>query len=258
MEIPMFPILIEIGPFTIHTYGFFVALGLLAGIFLAGREARRLGLDADKIIDMCFYIVVAAIVGSRLLYVIQNPETFQGAPLEIFKIWKGGLVFYGGFAGALVVVLVYLRIHHLPLGKIADIAAVSIPLGHFFGRLGCLSAGCCHGKICEYPWAVTFSHPEALAPLQVPLHPTQVYEAVANLFIFLVLFLSRHRKRYHGQLFLIYVMLYGGIRAIIEIFRGDFRGTDLFGIFSVSQAAGILFALAALVLLIIFRKKTLS
>jgi phosphatidylglycerol---prolipoprotein diacylglyceryl transferase len=254
----MFPILIDIGPITIHTYGFFVALGLLAGIFLATREARRLGLDGDKIMDMCFYIVVAAIIGSRLLYVIQNLETFTSAPLEMFKIWKGGLVFYGGFIGALVVVLVYLRIHRLPLGKIADIAAVSVPLGHFFGRLGCLSAGCCYGVICECPWAVTFSHPEALAPLQVPLHPTQLYEAVANLAIFLILFSFRHRKRYHGQLFLIYVMLYGSIRSVIEIVRGDFRGSDLFGFFSISQAAGISLALAALVMLIIFRKKTLS
>jgi phosphatidylglycerol---prolipoprotein diacylglyceryl transferase len=254
----MFPILIDIGPITIHTYGFFVALGLLAGIFLATREARRLGLDGDKVMDMCFYIVVAAIAGSRLLYVIQNLETFRSAPLEMFKIWKGGLVFYGGFIGALVVVLVYLRIHRLPLGKIADIAAVSVPLGHFFGRLGCLSAGCCYGVICECPWAVTFSHPEALAPLQVPLHPTQLYEAVANLAIFLILFSFRHRKHYHGQLFLIYVMLYGSIRSVIEIVRGDFRGADLFGIFSISQAAGISLALAALVMLIIFRKQTLS
>lgn len=254
----MFPVLFDFGPFTIHTYGFFVALGLLAGIFLAGREARRLDLDSDKIIDMCFYIVVAAIVGSRLLFVIQNPDTFRVAPLEAFKIWKGGLVFYGGFAGALVVVLIYLMVYRLPLGKVADIAALSVPLGHFIGRIGCFFAGCCYGKTCNFPWALTFRHPEALAPLHVPLHPTQLYESGANLMIFLVLFFSRHRKKYHGQLFWIYVLLYGVIRSFIEMFRGDFRGTDVFGILSVSQAIGISLAVVAVVMLIILRKRTLS
>jgi phosphatidylglycerol:prolipoprotein diacylglycerol transferase len=254
----MFPVLFDFGPFTVHTYGFFVALGLLAGIFLAGMEARRLDLDADKIIDMCFYIVVAAIVGSRLLFVIQNPGTFTAQPLEAFKIWKGGLVFYGGFAGALVVVLVYLRVYRLPLGKVADIAALSIPIGHFVGRIGCFFAGCCYGKTCDRMWAVTFRHPEALAPLHMPLHPTQLYESGANLMIFLVLFFSRHRKKYHGQMFLIYVVLYGVIRALIEIFRGDFRGTSVFGILSVSQAIGISLAVIAAAMLIIFRKRTFS
>lgn len=258
LEIFMFPILLDFGPFAIHTYGFFVALGLLAGIFLAGWEARRLHLDNDKIIDMCFYIVVAAIVGSRLLYVIQNPDTFRTAPLEALKIWKGGLVFYGGFAGALFVVMIYLKIYRLPLGIIADIAALSVPLGHFFGRLGCFFAGCCYGKYCEAPWAIRFTHPESLAPLHTPLHPTQLYESAANLMIFLILFFSRHRKQYHGQLFLIYVMLYGFIRAFIEIFRGDFRGETVWGILSVSQAIGIGLALAAAVMLVIFRKRTLS
>ena len=254
----MFPVLIDFGPLTIHTYGFFVALGLLAGIFLAAREAKRLDIDGDKIIDMCFYIVVAAIVGSRLLFVIQNPETFRAAPFEAFKIWKGGLVFYGGFAGALLVVLIYLKIYRLPLGKVADIAALSIPLGHFIGRMGCFFAGCCYGKTCDCLWAITFKHPEALAPLHVPLHPTQLYESSANLMIFLILFFSRHRKQYHGQLFLIYVMLYGGVRSVIEIFRGDFRGESVLSILSVSQSIGISLSVAAVVMLIIFRKKTLS
>ncbi len=254
----MFPVLFDFGPFTVHTYGFFVALGLLAGIFLAGREARRLDLDPDKIIDMCFYIVVAAIVGSRLLFVIQNPDTFRVAPLEAVKIWKGGLVFYGGFAGAMVVVFLYLMVYRLPLGKVADIAALSVPLGHFIGRIGCFFAGCCYGKTCDCLWAITFRHSEALAPLHVPLHPTQLYESGANLMIFLILFFSSTRKQYHGQLFWIYALLYGVIRAFIEMYRGDFRGTEVFGILSVSQTIGISLAVIAVGMLVIFRKRTLS
>ena len=252
----MYPILFTCCGITVHTYGFFLALGVLAAIFMAKREAIRLGVDPEKIVDACFYVVVAAIVGSRLFYVATNPEAFISAPLEIFKIWNGGLVFYGGFIGAVAVVLVFFKVHHLPLGKCADITAVALPLGHFFGRIGCFFAGCCYGKACNLPWAITFRNPESLAqPLYVPLHPTQLYESGANLIVFLLLFTFRKSKQYDGQLFWIYMAVYGINRSIIETFRADFRGGTFFHLLSVSQTIGLSFAAASVVMLIILGRK---
>ncbi len=250
----MFPVIFQFGEFTVYTYGFFVAVGVLAAIFFARYEAGRVGVDPDRIVDLCFYLVIAAILGSRLFFVILNLDYFMAAPLDIFKIWSGGLVFYGGFIAAFATALALIRAYGLPLGKTADIAALAVPLGHFFGRLGCFSAGCCYGETCELPWAVSFANPESLAPLHTPLHPTQLYSAAANLFIFLVLFAFRKRKRFAGQLFLFYLVLYGVLRSIIEIFRGDDRGGYILDIFSVSQVLGLSVAFFSIVALVMITR----
>lgn len=254
----MHPILFKIGPISVHTYGFFLAMGMLAGIYMARSEALRYRLDPDRIMDLCFYIVIAAIVGSRLFYVLTTPGFYISSPLEIFKIWNGGLVFYGGFIGAALVVVIYLKVYHLPLGTISDIAAVAMPLGHFFGRIGCFFAGCCYGKACQMPWSVTFRSPDSLAPLNIPLHPTQLYESAANLMVFLAMLACRRYKRFDGQLFLIYIILYGVNRSIIEMFRDDFRGATFFGVFSISQAIAIASAIISVIALAVLsaRKKS--
>jgi phosphatidylglycerol:prolipoprotein diacylglycerol transferase len=251
----MFPVLFEIGPVTIYTYGFFVAAGALAAIVFARYQARQTGLNPDQITDFCFFLVVAAIVGSRLFYAGINADYFLENPWEIFKVWSGGLVFYGGFIAALITALAYIRFHDLPLGRIADIAALALPLGHFFGRLGCFFAGCCYGATCELPWAVTFHDPQALAPLNTPIHPTQLYSAFANLAIFGLLLVLQRRKRFEGHLFLLYVLFYGLFRSFIEIFRGDDRGAQLAGVLSVSQAMGLSAAVVSLVLIIRLSRK---
>jgi phosphatidylglycerol:prolipoprotein diacylglycerol transferase len=251
----MHPILFKLGSLTVYTYGFFIAMGFLAGISLAKKEAQRLGESSEKITDLCFYILVSAIIASRLFYVFINAEMFVSNPVEIFKIWNGGLVFYGGFIGAGLTAVYYLKKQEMPLWKTLDILAPSLAIGHFLGRLGCFSAGCCYGKECHLPWAITFSHPESLAPTGVPLHPTQLYSAANNLMIFGVLWFLRRRKKFDGQIFWLYVLIYGMTRSVIEIFRGDFRGEFIFGIISVSQAIGISFALTAAVMLVIFNKK---
>lgn len=251
----MYPILFKLGNFTIHTYGFFVATGFLAGIFLAKHEANRVGEDSEKITDLCFYVLIAAIIGSRIFYVLTNLKYFAAEPLDVFKIWNGGLVFYGGFIAALIVLLVYLKKHGMPLWKILDIAAPSLALGHFFGRLGCFSAGCCYGKLSDLPWAVTFSNPDSLAPLGVPLHPTQLYSAANNLIVFGFLFFFKRVKKFEGQLFWIYVLLYGITRSIIEIFRGDPRGGVLFGILSVSQTIGAAMSIIAVFMLVVLGRR---
>jgi phosphatidylglycerol---prolipoprotein diacylglyceryl transferase len=251
----MFPVLLKIGSLSIFTYGFFIAVGFLAGIFLAVKEAKRLGEDHEKIMDLCFYVLIAAILGSRLFYVATSPEMFLKNPVEILKIWNGGLVFYGGFIAALITGVVYLKVKNIPLWKTADIMAPSLALAHFFGRIGCFFAGCCYGKYCDLPWAVTFRHPDSLAPTGIPLHPTQLYEALNNLMIFSLLWLFRKRKKHEGQIFWIYVLLYGITRSVIETFRADFRGDSVFGNLSISQGIGGIMAVISVSMLVILGRR---
>jgi len=251
----MYPVLFRIGPFTLHTYGVFIAMAFLSAIALALREARREGEDANKILDLCFYMLVAAIVGSRILYVLINWSTFRHDPFEIVRIWQGGLVFYGGFIGALLTALWYMRRKGLPLLKTADIMAPSIAFGQFVGRIGCFFAGCCYGKTCDLPWAVIFTHPESLAPKGVPLHPTQIYSSLNGLFIFFVLVGIRRIKGFEGQIFWTYVLLYGVTRSIIEHFRGDERGMFVEGMFSTSQLIGLIMAVIAIAMMIMLRRR---
>jgi phosphatidylglycerol:prolipoprotein diacylglycerol transferase len=200
-------------------------------------------------------VLIAAILGSRLFYVATSPEMFMNNPVEILKIWNGGLVFYGGFIAALVTGVVYLKVQNIPVWRTADIMAPSLALAHFFGRIGCFFAGCCYGKYCDLPWAVTFNHPDSLAPTGIPLHPTQLYESLSNLIIFSILWFFRKRKKHDGQIFWIYVLLYGVTRSVIETFRADFRGEYIFGYLSVSQGIGGFMALVSVIMLLILSRR---
>jgi phosphatidylglycerol:prolipoprotein diacylglycerol transferase len=251
----MYPILFRIGPFALHTYGVFVAIAFLSAIALALREARRVGEDGNKILDLCFYVIVAAIVGSRVLYVLVNWSVFAKDPLEIIRIWHGGLVFYGGFIAAVITGLWYIMRQGLPLLRTLDIFAPSIAFGQFVGRIGCFFAGCCYGKICDLPWAVTFTHPESLAPKGVPLHPTQLYSSLNCLIIFAILLGLKRIRTFEGQIFWIYVFLYGVTRFVLEYFRGDERGMFLDGMLSTSQLFGLIMAVIAIAMMLIVRRR---
>lgn len=255
----MHPVLLKIGPITLHTYGFMIAVGFLAAMFLAVREAKLQGIDHEKIMDLCFYMIIVGVVTSRIPYVIFNWHEFAPNPIEIIKMWGGGLVFYGGFLGALAVYLFYSRKHGLNPWKTADLLAPSAALGHFFGRLGCFCAGCCYGKECSLPWAVTFPDKGGMAPIGIPLHPTQLYSAFGLLTIFLLLFfVVRPKKKFHGQVFWTYILVYAIFRFCIEFFRGDDRGEFVFGIFSPSQSLGMIMAGLAIFFFFYLRKKTLA
>jgi len=151
-------------------------------------------------------ILLSSLVGARLLYVIQNFSLFSDHPLDMFKIWNGGLVFYGGFILALVAAMVYVKYKKFDLWPTADLLAPAIALGHAVGRLGCLFAGCCYGKTCDLPWAITFSDPESLAPLGIPLHPTQLYAVFSNLIIFGLLLAMDKKSAFAGRLFWLYIL----------------------------------------------------
>lgn len=246
----MHPDLIKIGPLTIHTYGVLVAVGFLVALLLAVRQAGKQGISSNTILDLGFYVLVSAIVGSRLLFVFTNINHYVKHPLDIFKIWEGGLVFLGGLILATLVAAWYMRKHKLDTWTIADIFAPSIAIGHAIGRLGCFSAGCCYGKEAEgLPWAVTFLNPESLAKLGIPLHPTQLYESFGELLNFIILIILRRRQSFKGQLFWTYILLYSVLRFVVEIYRGDeIRGFFISGI-SVSQGISIIMAIVALIVI---------
>ncbi|MBE0569190.1 MAG: prolipoprotein diacylglyceryl transferase [Deltaproteobacteria bacterium] len=247
----MHPVLLQIGSIKIYSYGVFVALGFLAALWVSGREIDRVGMDREKFYDMGIWVVLSAIVGARLFHVLVYWREYAAAPLEIFKLWNGGLVFYGGFLAATAACIVFLRRNRIPFLPVADASAIGLPLGLAFGRLGCTSAGCCFGKPCELPWAITFTHPGSLAPLNVPLHPTQIYEALAGFAIFGLLYVTRSRFRTPGMRFWTMLILYGAARGLIEIFRDDPRG--FLGPFSESQVVSMLLILYAAASILITR-----
>ncbi|MFA5110469.1 MAG: prolipoprotein diacylglyceryl transferase [Desulfobaccales bacterium] len=255
----MHPILFKIGPITIYTYGFFLALAFLCAIVVAGREAKRLGLPEAQFYDLCFYLILAALVGSRLLFIILEPGRFLSNPLKIFALWEGGLDFQGGLFLALIVAFFYIRHHGWPWPPTLDALALGAPLGQFFGRIGCFMAGCCYGIPSQAPWAVTFTNPESLCPLRVPLHPSQLYESLLALGVFGFLFWFRKRKSYQGQMMLLYLCLAGLVRFGVEFFRSplDYRGPTFFGWMPLTQllALGLFLVCAGLLLYRAFKSQ---
>ena len=235
----MHPVLFHIGRLTVYSYGFMIAVGIVAGLFLARHQAAREGIDPDKIIDISFYILVAALIGARLLFVLMNLGEYTAHPLDILKIWQGGLVFYGGLLPAVAVGIWYIKRLGLPLWQMTDIIAPSLALGHAFGRIGCFLAGCCYGETCTLPWAVTFTDPRSLAPRGIPVHPTQLYSAFGLFLLFAFLLFLRKKKTFPGELFWMYLLCYAVGRFLLEFLRGDDRGLVLGGTLSLTQAISI-------------------
>jgi phosphatidylglycerol:prolipoprotein diacylglycerol transferase len=252
------PIIFETSYFSIKAYGLFVAMGFLAGLGFALREARRQGLDAQPILDLAFYIILSAIIGSRLFYVLTNLDSYRHNPLDILKVWQGGLTFFGGLMLSFAAGVIYMQRHRMAVWKTFDLFAPALSLGDFFGRIGCFFAGCCYGRECSYPWAVTFTDPQSLARIGVSLHPTQLYSAVASLVTFLLLWAWSSRKRFDGQLALLWVFCYSFSRLIIEYFRGDPRGYLVLGTFAVSQVIAAVLVIASFIMLAVLKNKSNS
>ena len=249
----MYPRLLELGPITVYTYGVLLAAAYLFGLQLARVRARQRGLDANRVLDLGIYIIISALVGAKLLLLITDFKSFTADPRELLTLARSGGVFYGGLIVAVVVALWYIRRVGLPLWTTCDVFAPGIALGHVVGRFGCLFAGCCFGKPTTRPWGITFTDPFAAAnvgtPLGVALHPTQLYEAGAELVILIVLLVTERKGRpFPGRTFWLYMLLYAISRFIIEFYRGDDRGTV--GMFSTSQFISIVLAPLAIVMLV--------
>lgn len=251
----MYPILAEFGFITVHTYGLLVASGFLIGIILAAQQAKREGLDPQVILDLCFFILVSAILGARFLFVAIEYEYYLEHPLKALMFWQGGLVYYGGLIAAVATGWFFIHKHKLPTWQVADLIAPSLAIGQGVGRWGCLFAGCCYGAPTDLPWGITFTNENSLAPLNVALHPTQIYLSLNGLFIFSVLIWMRKRKVFHGQIFWMYGVLYSIGRFIIEFFRDDNRGAVFGGVLSTSQFIGVFVLMFSIFMLTRLRKR---
>lgn len=257
----MHPILFEIpaffgiGPFPIRMYGLMIAIGFLLGIYLSARQARKEGINPDRIVDMGVYLLLSAIIGSRILHVIVNYSDFTRNPLDVFAIWKGGLVFYGGVLAAIPTGIWYVKKHNLPVWKTADIIAPFAALGHAFGRLGCFFAGCCHGTPYSGFLGITFTNPQALAPQGISLYPTQLFESGGEFLNFGILLFLRRYKKFDGQIFWLYPILYAILRFFVEFYRGDTdRGFYFSGMISTSQIIAIVMVIVSGVMMWRLRK----
>ena len=256
----MHPVLFEFGRFTIYSYGVLLAAAYLLGLQFALYRARQRGLDAQRVMDLGIWIIVSALVGAKLLLLIVDFKEFTSSPRDLLGLARSGGVFYGGLIAAVTVALLYLRRHQLPLWTTTDVFAPGIALGHIVGRLGCLLAGCCFGRETSVPWAITFTNPAAAAnvgtPLGIPLHPTQLYEAGAELLILVFLLVWERRGRpFPGRTFWTYMLLYGVSRFVIEFYRGDSRGM-VFDALSTSQFVSIVLVPLAVAMLVILSRRT--
>lgn len=235
----MHPILFSAGPITIYSYGVLLAAAYLLGLWLAVKRARAAGVDGNKVMDLLIWVIIAALVGAKALLFIVDFSHFTSSWQEFTTLLRSGGVFYGGLIAAIVVGVYQLRKHRLPLWPSTDLFAPGIALGYMVGRLGCLLAGCCYGRPTDVAWAITFTDPAANfnvgTPLNVALHPTQLYESLAGLVILVALLvLERRPNPFAGRTFWSFAFLYGVLRFIIEFFRGDDRGL-VFNSLSTSQ-----------------------
>ncbi len=244
----MYPILINFGPLPIHTYGFLIAIGFLVAISIVKRLCVKSSLDVEKILDLGFWCLLIGFLGSRILFIITRFGDFMSHPMDMFKIWEGGLVFLGGPILVIPFLIWYVNKHKLPIWKTLDVLGPGLVIAHVFGRFGCLAAGCCYGKPTGTQFGVRLYSDLVDRQYQgIPLHPTQLYEAGALFILFIGLLYVYKKKSFDGQVALTYFLAYPIIRSIIEVFRGDFiRGFVIEDVLSTSQFISVVIFLVAL------------
>jgi len=263
----MHPILIKIGPLTIHTYGFLLAVGVLCGIMVSLNLAKRAGLDTRLMSDFIFFSVLIGLVGAKIWLFVTEIDYYMADTGRIPSLLTAAGTFYGGLIFGLLFVIWFVRRKKLDMKIVGDTLAPGVALAHFFGRLGCFFAGCCWGReALDSPIAVRFSDPNCSTDLDfrnVPVYPVQLIESLLNLLNFIVLFVLFKKKKYDGQVFALYMFNYSIIRFIVEYFRGDNdRGYILGGVshpfssISVPQVVSIIGVTIAIILFIKFRKSS--
>jgi len=243
------PIAFQLGSLPVRWYGVMMALAFFAGLWTATRRARRANVSGDVIADVTLWLMLGSIAGARFVYVTTYWKTeFANGPFaEVFMIQHGGLVYYGGLIGAAIAGIGYLAWKKLPVWKIADILAPSIALGSVFGRIGCLLNGCCYGYACELPWAIHF--PANHETHGVAVHPTEIYDGLLNLVLYVFLAWRFRHKKFDGQIIATYLIIYAVFRSIAEHFRGDYPADHVHaGLTSAQLVSGPIF-IAGLALL---------
>lgn len=260
----MHPVLVKIGPVTIHTYGFMLAIGVLCAIGLSTWLAKKEKLETKIIFDFIFYTLLIGLVGAKLFLFVTDFGYYTRSFNNFKSLLFSGGTFYGGLIIGVLFAAWFLRKYKMNFKVVADIIVPGIALAHFFGRMGCFFAGCCWGRVAQgCPIAIEFTHPQTTTgvPHHVPLYPTQLMEAGLNLLNFLVLIISYKKKKFHGQIFTLYIFNYSLIRFFVEFFRGDTDRGYIFGgmehpftSLSVPQLISIFGMIAAVVLYRIFKR----
>lgn len=218
----MYPVLVQLGTFELRSYGIIVALSFFLGLWLSTKEAKIKGLDPGLIQDFALYALLGGIIGARIYYVLfSNPAYFLQKPWEIVAIWHGGIGIIGALLGGLLTALWYCRRKKLSFWRFADTLAPGVALGQAAGVVACLLNGDSYGKATDLAWAITYTDPRAMAPLNVPLHPVEIYEIAIYLLVFLLVWQIRKNHRTDAFAFLTYLAGYGVARFSVEFFRGN-------------------------------------
>ncbi len=260
----MFPILFSVGPFHVYSYGFCLALAFGMCLFLLGGDINRymgtkLGLPPEKgfhqTFDLGAWVLVGSLFGARVFYVFENSAEFRGGWLQVFEIWRGGLVFYGGLMGGLLTGIIWARKNKWPLAYLFDLTAPYVLLGQAIGRMGCYLNGCCYGAV-DYFKGVVFPGSEDPRPHL----PTQLWEIYGDLALFLLLLLLRKFTiRFPWLTFSLYVLTYGVLRYVMEFWRRNWNHQYLGYFVSASQAvSAITICLASTAILWIITKNLVS
>jgi phosphatidylglycerol:prolipoprotein diacylglycerol transferase len=260
------PVCFTVFGHAVRWYGIMLAAGFAAGLWHLTRLASREGREPGFAADLAFWIIIGGILGARVAFVASNWGDYAARPLDIVRVDKGGLVFYGGFFGSGLAIWLFARARKTPLLHLLDYTLTALPLGHALGRIGCFINGCCHGAVhtgwlsCTYPgrsdvW--TNQYYNGLigldAPHALPVWPVQLFEAGTNLVIYALLFAVYRRRHTDGAIVALYFMLYSTARFFLEFLRGDLSDrVTMHGLTSAQWVSLGLFA-AALLLAYILR-----
>lgn len=218
----MYPVFFEFGSFEIRSYGVIVALSFLVALWMSTKEARRKGLDPKLIQDFAFYALMGGIIGARLYFILFSaPDYFLQHPWEIFAVWSGGIGVIGSLIGGFLVAVWFCHKRKISLLKFGDTLAPGMALGQTFGQFACLLNGDSYGRPTDLPWAITYTDPRSLAPLNIPLHPIEIYEMAAYFLVFLMVWKIKKNYSVDGFTFFIYLAGYGTARFLVDFFRGD-------------------------------------
>ena len=249
------PDLFSFGPITFPTYGLFAAAGFVAGLLLTLRIGRSLGIGGHPIAEMAVYMIPAAIAGSRALYVMMNFGYFGDHLSDILKIWQGGLAFQGGIIAVMLALFWYAKGHGLSFWAMGDLWSPAAALGQAVGWIGCLMAGCGFGKPTGSHLGIVFTNPHSLAPVGIPLYPTQIFAAAAGFGLTLVLVMIHAKKQFAGQVLLWYLILHSTVSLFIEKYRGDEGAALLDGAMSVTQGLSLVMLAWAVISLFMLKSR---
>lgn len=249
----MRPVLIRIFGLGVPSYGLMLVISFLVAIFLVRRSAKKYNIPAAVIENLAFWVMIGVIIGGRLLYVLFHLGEYYDF-FTIFEIWRGGMMFFGSFLGAVAAGIIYIRTVKLPVLLLGDIIAPSIALGEFFTRIGCFLNGCCFGLKCSLPWGIKFPSDSIAGSSPVGefhLHPTQLYSSLFGLLLFIFLFLRSRRKHFRGELFGLYLAISGLYRLAVDFIRYYENSANLW----INQLISVAVIIAGIALYVISLKK---